>query len=88
MKLIKKIENWDGKDVNELRQMLVDLKEHCATLSMKMDELIDTTSMPFCDRVPDEVGLYPCWTMDQNGYCLVGDDMDNVEHIDLVKGNK
>jgi hypothetical protein len=77
------IENWDRDDINELLQLLLDL-ESVIEEPMKLDQVVDMTDLPSMP-IPNGLEMYPIWSMDQSGFCLVGAAADSIEHIKTIR---
>ena len=90
--LIKEIKAWDKEDVTDLRYLIDDLKialneetfEVNSPQNCHIEDHIDTTSLP-SEPVPDDVTSYPVWAMDKKGHCLIGNSMNDVEHIAEIR---
>lgn len=83
------IRAWDGVDVSDLLSDLQSLKSAVTSLRdnnscISLEQFVDMPALPHGDRLPVGVERYPCWTMDADGWCLVGDLADEIEHIDDV----
>lgn len=96
--LVEKIKNWNQKNISDLQEWLLDLDELCCADpdGDRLEELVDLSELPSSgnfDKPDNNIDLssYPVWAIDDDGYCLVGDDAfdyrlryqdDNcVEHI-------
>lgn len=78
------IENWDHESVEDLRDMLAELKEANECNQFMVDE-IDMSNLP-SEQTPDDVDTsYPIWAMDKRGFCLVGAAADSIEHISEIR---
>lgn len=78
------IENWDHENVEDLRDMLAELKEANERNQFMVDE-VDMADLPSED-IPDDIDTsYPVWAMDKRGFCLVGAAADVIEHVDTVR---
>jgi DNA-binding XRE family transcriptional regulator len=78
------IKAWDCRDVRKLRDLLSELR---ACRDENGDEIdpraygVDTANLPSAP-IPDWVDTgYPVWAVDVNGYALVGELLDTVEHV-------
>lgn len=74
---------WNRKDINDLVNMINELKQEAEHDDMRLDDIIDLSDLP-TEEIPDKVVMYPVWAMDKNSYCLVGDTLDKIEHINSI----
>jgi hypothetical protein len=78
------ITTWDCRDVHVLRDLFAELRA-CRDDNGDQIDLraygVDTTDLPSAP-IPEWVDTgYPVWAVDVNGYALVGDRLDTVEHV-------
>lgn len=94
-KIASEIKAWDKKDVHDLRSMLSDILDECKVEAERIDDYttdahelfirnVDLTSLPSCE-FPEDFNTLECWAMDESGYVLCGDDLNNIEHISELK---
>lgn len=82
----KVLGHWDGRDVNQLKDELVGIKQHLKTQVPR--DGIDRFGIPHRDQFPDDLvdfTAYILWACDQNGACLVGSGANRVESIELIR---
>ncbi len=77
-------------DIEELRDELADLKARYDTNDpTEFNEWaywadMNMANLPTADIPDDADTSYPIWAMDNDGYCLVGEDADGIEYIDDI----
>lgn len=82
-------------NAHALLNMIRDLKETIRELSFygvekKIEDFVDITSLHVAGNYKEIVSKYsdyPIWACDFNGWCLVGETLDEVESIDQVEQN-
>jgi putative transposon-encoded protein len=92
---IKSIENWNKESIYELKNMLNELTDmfRIARAEREITDSeyewyqtrIDITDLPSADIPVDIDTGYPVWAMDKNGFCLTGEDMQGITHIDDLR---
>ena len=76
------IKNWDCKDVNALRDLVIALKGCCDD----PQAYADMTALPSA-AIPADIDLgYPVWAADVRGNALVGDGATIIETFDEIRG--
>lgn len=85
-----RITAWDCRDARELRDLFVEFR---ACRDDNGDVLDARAYGVYVDELPSapipewvDTG-YPVWAVDVNGYALVGDVLDTVEHLDCLRAN-
>jgi hypothetical protein len=84
------IKAWDCRDARELRDLFVEFRACRDENGDRLDlrtygvNVADLPSAP----IPEWVDTgYPVWAVDVNGYALVGDLLDTVEHVDELRAD-
>jgi hypothetical protein len=82
------IKAWDCRNVYDLRDLLAELRACRDENGDEIDlraygvEIDDLPSAP----IPEWVDTcFPVWAVDVDGYALVGDLLDTVEHVDSLR---
>ena len=76
--IVDRIENWDTKNIEQLKSLLEELEKFPSDTT----HLIDMTALPSAP-IPDDIDTsYPVWAMDQSGNMLVGTDADQTMTIE------
>lgn len=90
-RLTEKINHWNLKDIKDLKNTIDELNDAINDLNnetnypLKADQIIDFSSLPSVP-IPDDIDTsYPIWSMDINGFCLVGSSLDTIEHINDIR---
>jgi hypothetical protein len=82
------IKTWNLRDVRELRDLIAELRACRDENGDKIDpraygvDFADLLSAPIPEWV-DTSG--PVWAVDVDGYALLGDLLDTVEHVDSLR---
>jgi hypothetical protein len=75
---------WDCRDVHVLRDLLAELRACRDDNDDAIDPRaygVDTADLPSAPISEWVDTSYPVWAVDVNGYALVGDRLDTVEHV-------
>nr|WP_319538607.1 hypothetical protein [uncultured Methanospirillum sp.] len=83
MKLFQ-IMKWDTIDVRDLRRWLIELKELCAIIGLRAEDLINFKRID-TQPIPEDIASYPVLVLDKHGFCLTGKTWDVVIHKDEVR---
>jgi hypothetical protein len=84
------IKAWDCRDVRVLRDLLVEFRA-CRDENGDLLDLftygVDIDDLPSAP-IPEWVDTsYPVWVVDVDGYALVGDLLDMVEHVNSLRAD-
>lgn len=85
---IKLIKSWKPfNSIHALKESIDDLKltEGCIEDHFDVTNLPTTKIERFAKKVQYNAS-YPIWSCDDDGYCLVGEQMDQIEHIYEIAG--
>lgn len=90
--LADSINAWNGVDVKDLLRTLNELRDHLSDSDEReyeyesIDDYIDLSELPgdIPDDLEDCTG-YPIWTCDSKGFCLVGQEANEIEHADSIR---
>jgi hypothetical protein len=84
------IKTWNLRDVRDLRDLIAELRACRDENGDKIDPRaysVDMADLPSAP-IPDWVDTgYPVWAVDVNGYALVGDNLNEVEHVDSLRAD-
>ncbi|HWQ63091.1 MAG TPA: hypothetical protein VN429_01645, partial [Methanospirillum sp.] len=83
MKLFQIIK-WDTIDVRDLRRWLIELRELCQIIGLRVEDLINFKRID-TQPIPADIARYPVLVLDKSGYCLSGEKWDKVIHKDEVR---
>ena len=75
---------WDGKDVNTLKNELARVKRELASGNDK----VEPSGIPHRDQMPEDlVGFtaYIIWACDENSVCLVGSGANRLESVASIR---
>lgn len=85
--LVKSINNWNKEDVKELLSNIKSLESLLSESEQSIKDYIDVCdleSAPLPPDLEDKTG-YPIWSCDKKGFCLVGDTLNEIEHVDVIR---
>ena len=77
---------WDGKDVNELKDELARIKRELATQGE--GDKVEPAGVSHQDQLPDDLQgftAYIIWACDQNEVCLVGSGANRTESVASIR---
>lgn len=79
----KRVGAWDHEHIEDLQSIIAEIPK-----DLKSDPKfygVDMTDLP-SEPMPDDIDTsYPVWSIDKNGYCLVGDTADRITHINQIR---
>lgn len=81
--IVDQINYWDKRNIHELKDLIDDLKASLDS-SESLEDVLDIANLPTMP-IPDDLTSYPIWAMDVHGDCLVGETLDDIEHIDSIR---
>ena len=88
----RQIKKWNRVNVEHLRRLVSEFQD-LQTIAENdgepfegRDYGIDWSSLPSADLPKDLDTSYPVWAMDEAGRCLVGDGLNQIEHLTEVQG--
>ena len=88
----RQIKKWNRVNVEHLRRLVSEFQE-LQTIAENdgepfegRDYGIDWSSLPSADLPKDLDTSYPVWAMDESGQCLVGESLNQIEHLTEVQG--
>lgn len=84
-----RVENWDHENIEVFLSLL---KKSISIMELNPDTFpgfdscdIDPENLP-TEKIPDDVSkVHKIWAMDKKGMCLVGDEADQIAHIDELR---
>jgi hypothetical protein len=84
------IKAWDCRDVRVLRDLFAEFRacrdENSGLLDLRAYG-VDIDELPSAP-IPEWVDtIYPVWVVDVDGYALVGDLLDTVEHVNSLRAD-
>ena len=77
---------WDGEDVNVLKEELVRIKQYLRQQGSR--DKVEPTGIPHQDQLPDDLRnftAYLLWGCDNNSRCLVGSGANRVESVESIR---
>ena len=77
---------WDGRDVRELIQVLVDIKRQLKLEGTR--ENVTRKGIPHQHQCPEDLHTfsgYIIWACDRSGDCLVGSAADRTESVARIR---
>ena len=80
-----------ASDLDELITLINEINKVLVHGNRRIDNYIDTTELGCAARFKERVNKmanYPIWACDHYGYCLIGEEMEEVKHIDEIEGVK
>jgi hypothetical protein len=84
--IISEIQSWDLDDIHKLKGLLEELDAALGSTDFSLEDFVDITELPSA-KIPDDIDTgYPVWAMDNDGFCLTGKTIDDIEHVDRVRG--
>lgn len=84
--LLFQIYQWDCSDIRDLQSWVVEFRHLCKTIGYRPEDLLkldNLTAYP----IPEDIKLYPVYAIDNQDYCLCGNDCDEIMHISEVREN-
>lgn len=75
---------WDGKDVNTLKNELSRIKRELAPQNDK----VEPPGIPHRDQIPEDLHgftAYIIWACDENSMCLVGSGANRLESVASIR---
>lgn len=86
--LAAQMRDWDGNDVRALREITNEYNDLDKLLGYDTRGIFDFNDLPHGDLIPEDLRgytSYPIWACDRRGYCLVGDDMRDIDHANTIR---
>lgn len=77
---------WDGKDVNTLKDELARIKKELQQQGSK--DKVEPSGIPHQNQFPDDLKdftAYLLWGCDQNSMCLVGSGANRLESVESIR---
>ena len=88
----RQIKKWNRVNVEHLRRLVSEFQdlqtiaENGGEPFEARDYGIDWSSLPSADLPSSLDTSYPVWAMDESGQCLVGESLNQIEHLTEVQG--
>lgn len=77
---------WDGKDVNDLKQELARIKREL--ISQGAGDKVEPKGVPHQEQMPEDLHdftAYIIWACDQKSECLVGSGANRTESVASIR---
>lgn len=81
---VNRIKSWDKNSIVDLKDMIQELDLFLEKIysERKIEDYIDFSDLPSCKFDFDEqLCDQPIWSIDKNGWALVGERAEDIEHI-------
>lgn len=79
----KRVSAWDHEHIENLESIIAEIPKDIESDPKFYG--VDMAALP-SEPMPDDIDTgYPVWAIDKNGYCLVGEAADGIEHINQIR---